>query len=134
MLPSVVLVLVILAGPGRAGDPRVCYKCRAKDHCLDLDTSAIETCSPDVKLCVKKETFSRVTGVVVTERYCSGRDILDSGKELVEEKCYPANEEGRRTSATVCYCSDNYCNGTPPRHSLTIGPLLLCLLVPALML
>ncbi|XP_069191130.1 uncharacterized protein [Procambarus clarkii] len=109
------VVAVVLAGPGQADEPRVCYKCRAKDRCLSLDKSSLDTCNPDVKFCVKKQTLSRVTGAVVTERYCGGQDFLDSGKDLVEEKCYADlyQENGRRTSATICYCSYNLCNSAP---------------------
>ncbi|XP_071541980.1 uncharacterized protein [Panulirus ornatus] len=134
MLYGVALVLLVLSPPGHTEDQRVCYKCRAKDRCFSLDTSATEHCSPDVNYCVKKETFSRVTGAMVTERYCGGRDFLNSAKGLVEEKCYSDEQDGRRTSATICYCSHNYCNGVGPQQALAVGTITLWILITAAVL
>lgn len=127
-----VVVVLMLTGSGHADEQRLCYKCRAKERCLGLDKSSLEKCNPDVKFCVKKQTFSRVTGAVVTERYCGGRDFLDFSKDLVDNKCYMDihQQDGRRTSATICYCSYNYCNKATPQSSY-LYPLGLCIVITA---
>ncbi|KAK7072564.1 hypothetical protein SK128_006032 [Halocaridina rubra] len=108
MLPKIILLVFVVTS--LADEQRTCYKCQVKNQCTILDTSSVEKCLPDVRHCVKKIIVSKATGVSVTERYCGGRDFLDQGTELVENKCY-TDVTHSRTEATVCYCNSNYCNG-----------------------
>ncbi|XP_045112314.1 uncharacterized protein LOC123505206 isoform X2 [Portunus trituberculatus] len=136
VVPRLLYLLLSLATttlPG--GAARTCYHCRVREHCLDSTAMQLKRCAPSVNHCVKKVTHSRVTGVVVTERYCGGRDFLNSARDrgLVEDRCYVEEEEvvlvegrDRRTSSTVCFCSTNMCNGEssartpPPPHLLLL--------------
>ncbi|KAG0720757.1 hypothetical protein GWK47_047798 [Chionoecetes opilio] len=113
------------------GASRNCYHCRVRERCFDTTALQLKRCAPTVDHCVKKLTVSRVTGVVVTERYCGGRDFLDTAKKrgLVEDRCYVEEEEvvvvegrDRRTASTVCFCSTDMCNGQSTSHSLPAPP------------
>lgn len=129
MLLKMVLLLLIITC-ALAEEQRTCYKCRVKNQCQEVFPTSVEKCRPDVHQCVKKTILSKVTGAMVTERYCGGRDFLNISAELVEDKCY-TDDIHSRTTATICYCSTDYCNsGNVSSYSLA----LLLSVLPALLM
>lgn len=132
MLAGMALFIFVFLATASAEEQRTCYKCKVKNQCQELDPTSVEKCRPDVTHCVKKTTVSKATGVSVTERYCGGRDFLDIGDNLIENKCY-TDIMRSRTTATICYCSTDYCNSGRPIATPVVTMVLLCITVLAVL-